>query len=221
LTEELEGIHIYNATTSKGTLSDRNGTFEISVSIGDTLHISSIQFEKVSVVISPEHYVTKKVHIELKNITNELDEIFLKNHSLTGDLSKDAKNIKTTAPVTPFSLGIVDREIRVLTQSQRKLKTANSGVLDPIINAISGRTKMLKKRVEADKANMRIENLIEKFPPAYLAEELQIEEGAIYDFLYFCETDPNFIETLTKDRITILHFLKQKAIFYLKFQAEE
>lgn len=157
----------------------------------------------------------------MKNVTNELDEIFLKNHSLTGDLSKDSENIKTTAPVTPFSLGIVDREIRVLTQSQRQLKTANSGLLGPIINAISGRTKMLKKRVEVDKQNVRIGNLLEKFPSPYLAEELKIEEGAVYDFLYYCEADPNFIETMHKDRITILHFLRQKAEAYLKLQADE
>lgn len=223
--KELDNIHIFNSSTFKGAVTDLNGSFTIEVSIGDTLLISALQYEKISLVISLEYYVTKKVSIDLKDITNELDEIFLKSHSLTGDLLIDSKSIKTTAPVTPFSLGIVDKEIRVLTQSERQLKTASYGAgamsLDGIINAISGRTKMLKKRVEIDKTNVRIENLLAKFPSPYIVEELNIEEDAIYDFLYYCEADPDFLGTLQKDRITILHFLKQKAANYLKLQADE
>tara|TARA_R110000850_G_scaffold203228_1_gene329567 strand:+ start:185837 stop:186571 length:735 start_codon:yes stop_codon:yes gene_type:complete len=223
--KELDNIHIFNTNTFKGTVTDINGRYTISVSIGDTLSISALQYEKVSIAISLEHYVTKKLSIELTDITNELDEIFLRNHNLTGDLDKDSKSIKTNAPVSPFSLGIVKKEVRVLTQSERQLKTASYGAgamsLDGIINAISGRTKMLKKRVEVDKTNVRIENLLAKFPLPYLVEELKIEEDAIYDFLYYCEADPDFLETIRKDRITILHFLREKAVAYLKLQGDE
>ena len=55
----------------------------------------------------------------------------------------------------------------------------------------------------------------------YLVEELKIEEDAIYDFLYYCEADPDFLETIRKDRITILHFLREKAVAYLKLQGDE
>lgn len=224
-TEELESIHIFNSSTSKGTLTNSYGEFKIVVSIGDTLFISALQFKQEIIPVTFTHFVSKKMRIELHYATTELDEIFLKNHNLSGYLKRDVDSIKTKPVVSAVSLGIMDREIRVLTQSERQLKTATYGAgpmsLDGIINAISGRTKMLKNRVKVDKHNERLENLLEKFPSYYLSEELKIEEDVVYDFLYFCEADPNFLETIKKDRITILHFLKQKADAYLKLQAEE
>lgn len=220
-TEELESIHVFNTTAPKGTLTDRNGKFKIAVSIGDTLHITAIQFQAEKITISLEHFVSKKIRIKLQLATNELDEILLKNHSLTGHLKQDAGNIKTEPVINAVSLGIIEKEIRVLTQSERQLKTARSGFLDPLINAISGRTKMLKKRVELDKKNLELEKLLEKFPAQYLANELNIDEESVYDFLLYCEADSNFSKIVKKDRIQILHFLKQKSEAYLKLQVGE
>lgn len=224
-TDELESIHIFNSSTSRGTLTDPYGKFKIAVSIGDTLHISALQFQQETIPVTFTHFVSKKMRVELRYATTELDEIHLKNHNLSGYLNQDAKSIKTSPVVNAVSLGIMDREIRVLTQSERQLKTASYGAgpmsLDGIINGISGRTKMLKNRVKVDKDNERLEKLLEKFPAYFLSEELKIEEVVIYDFLYFCEADPVYSETIKKDRITILHFLKQKADAYLKLQTEE
>lgn len=224
-TDELESIHIFNSSTSRGTLTDPYGKFKIAVSIGDTLHISALQFQQETIPVTFTHFVSKKMRVELRYATTELDEIHLKNHNLSGYLNQDAKSIKTSPVVNAVSLGIMDREIRVLTQSERQLKTASYGAgpmsLDGIINGISGRTKMLKNRVKVDKDNERLEKLLEKFPAYFLSEELKIEEVVIYDFLYFCEADPVYSETIKKDCITILHFLKQKADAYLKLQTEE
>lgn len=224
-TDELESIHIFNSSTSRGTLTDRYGKFKIAVSIRDTLHISALQFQQESIPVTFTHFVSKKMRVELRYATTELDEIHLKNHNLSGYLKQDAENIQTKPGVNAVSLGIQEREIRVLTQSERQLKTASYGAgpmsLDGIINGISGRTKMLKNRVKIDKDNERLENLLEKFTSYYLIEELSLREDVIYDFLYFCEADPDFMETINKDRITILHFLKLKAVTYLKLQAEE
>lgn len=220
-TDELESIHVFNSSTSRGTLTDRYGKFKIAVSIGDTLLISALQFQQESIPVTFTHFVSKKMRVELRFATTELDEIHLKNHNLSGYLKQDAENIKTEPDVNAVSLGILPKEIRVLTQSERQLKTANSGFIDPLINVISGRTKMLKNRVKIDKDNERLVDLLEKFPSYYLSEELNIGEDVIYDFLYFCEADPDFLETIRKDRITILHFLKQKATAYLKLQADE
>lgn len=220
-TDELESIHVFNSTTSRGTLTDRYGKFKIAVSIGDTLHISALQFQQESIPVTFTHFVSKKMRVELRYATTELNEIHLKTHNLSGYLKRDAENIQTKPVVNAVSLGILSKEIRVLTQSERHLKTANSGFIDPLINVISGRTKMLKNRVKVDKDNERLEKLLEKFPSYYLSEELKVEEDVIYDFLYFCEADPDFMETINKDRITILHFLKLKAATYLKLLVEE
>ncbi len=222
--KELENIHVFNTTTSKGTLTDLFGDFKIMVSIGDTLHISSLQFKSEIITISLEAFVSKEIVIELEQFTNELDEVFLKNHTLTRDLNRDSKNIQTTPVVTAFSLGIIDKEIRVLTQSERRLKTASYGAgpmsLDGIINGISGRTKMLKNRVKLEKDNQRIKRILEEFPEKYIIEELKIDKSKVYEFLYYCETHSEFSEITQKDAISILHFLKQQAESFLKLKKE-
>ncbi len=223
--KELENIHIFNTTSAKGTLTDSFGVFKIMVSIGDTLHISSLQYKTETITISLEEFVSKEIEIEIQQFTNELDEVLIKNHYLTGDLSRDSKIIQTKPAVTPFSLGIIDKEIRVLTQSERRLKTASYGAgpmsLDGIINGISGRTKMLKNRVKVEKDNQRIETILEKFPEKYIIEELKIDENKVYDFLYFCETHIDFSEIVKKDAISLLHFLKQQAESYLELKKED
>lgn len=224
-TDELESIHVFNSSTSRGTLTDPYGKFKIAVSIGDTLRISALQFQQEKILVNFTHFVSKKIGIELRYATTELEEIYLKNHNLSGYLNQDVKSIKTSPVINAVSLGILNREIRVLTQSERQLKTASYGAgpmsFDPLINAITGRTKMLKNRVKIDKDNKQIENLLNLFPSYFLSEELKIEEAVLYDFLYFCEADTNFSETLKKDRITILHFLKLKADAYLKLQVNK
>lgn len=219
--EDIENIHVFNISTSRGTLTDQAGRFKIPASIGDTLTTSSIQFVDRKIVVSLEHFVSKTIIIELQELTNQLDEIFLKSHSLTGNLEKDAGSITTPPVVNAVSLGIIDKEIRVLTQSERQLKTAQSGFLDPLINSFSGRTKMLKMRVEADRKNKLIESILEKFPENYIIEQFGIDPEKVYDFLYYCETHPEFSDIAKKDAITILHFLKQQAENFLEIENEE
>lgn len=223
--EDVESVQIFNLSTSKGTLANKEGKFTLAVSLSDTLFVSALQFQKVTVVITLENYVSKKMKVALKNITNELDAIVLKRHSLTGNLIQDAKNIKTNPVISAVSLGIMDKEIIPLTQSERRLYTATTGggivPLDPIINAISGRTKMLKAHIELDKDKRRIERILENFPESYIVQELKIDADAVYDFLYFCEAHPVYTSILKKDNIHILQFLKSRAEAYKKIKLEE
>lgn len=216
---------MFNLSTSRGTLTDQAGRFKLPVSIGDTLTTSSIQYVNRRIVVSFEHFVTKNIVIELEELTNQLDEVFLKSHSLTGNLERDAGSITTQPVVTALSLGIIDKEIRVLTQSERQLKSASYGAgpmsLDGVINAISGRTKMLKMRVELDRKNQQIESILEKFSENYIIKEFGIDPEKVYDFLYYCETHPEFSDIAKKDAITILHFLKQQVENFLEIENEE
>jgi len=223
--EDLENIHVYNSTSSKGTLTNKAGNFTLAVSMGDTLTFSSLPFQKETVVISLEHYVSKKVKVVLKSNTNELDEILIRNHTLSGNLGRDAENIKTKPHVSALSLGIIDKEIKPLTQSERRLYTATSGggtiALDPIINAISGRTKMLKERIAREKDQQIIKELLEKFPESYFVTELHISEEFIYEFLYYCEAQSGYSVVMKQDRISILHFLTKSAAEFLQLKVED
>ncbi len=223
--EDVENIHVFNTATSRGTLTNIDGEFTIAVSIGDTLIFSAVQFQKETLVISLEHYVSKKVQVRLTSSTNELDEILIRKHNLSGILGQDAKNIETKPYVSALSLGIIEKEIKPLTQSERRLYTATSGggtiALDPIINAITGRTKMLKERIKKEKDEQIIQELLSKFPEGYLIKELHIAKESVYEFLYFCEAQPGYSTVMKKDEISILHFLTKSAEAFNKLKTEE
>src|SRR5690606_22026489 len=70
---------------------------------------------------------------------------------------------------------------RKLTPTQRRLHRAtssNGGIIpvDGIVNAITGRTKMLKKAVELEQEYLFAQNLLDKFPLEFYTHRLNIPE---------------------------------------------
>jgi hypothetical protein len=222
---DVENIHVFNLKTNKGTVSDKTGDFRLRVSLGDSLLLSSISYQKVTLVITLEHYVSKAVAIIVQDMTNELDEILLLPYSLSGNLTIDAKSLKGEPLYDAKYFNIPTQKKPVLTATERKLYTATSGggliPFDPIINALSGRTKKLKNHVAAEKTNAAIDKLKEVFPESFFREELKIADALFYDFLFFCEADPDFTNLIKRDKISLTAFLTEKAKRYTALQAEK
>jgi len=109
--------------------------------------------------------------------------------------------------------------VRVITQSERKLFEAKSGggliPLNPIINAITGRTKMLKNRVKIDAAYTRTQRVQNFYIDSIFVAELKIPKSKVDDFMYFCEVDSSFQATVdTHDKLKIWEFLVNKSMLY-------
>jgi len=222
---DVENIHVFNLKTNSGTVSGKTGDFQLRVSLGDSLLLSSISYQKVTVVITLEHYVSKTATVVVQDVTNELDEILLLPYSLSGNLTIDAKGLKSEPIYDAKYFNLPTQKKPLLTATERKLYTATSGggliPFAPIINAISGHTKRLKKHVAAEKANVAIEKLKEMFPESFFWEELKIADDLLYDFLFFCEADPNFENFIRSDKISLTEFLTEKAKRYIALQLEK
>jgi len=96
--EEVEGIHVFNKTYHKYTITDSSGKFEIPVRVNDTIAFSGIQYDLKTVVITEDLLKNDILSIALKTKINELDEVYL-GYRLTGRLSIDAKYIETEVPM--------------------------------------------------------------------------------------------------------------------------
>ena len=90
----LENIHIFNKTSRKGTVSDKEGAFVIPVILGDTLAFFGIQFYYEEVVINNTHIEDRRMTVYLIQKVNELEVVELKNNNLSGSLNIDAGNVK-------------------------------------------------------------------------------------------------------------------------------
>ena len=87
----IENIHIVNKNTKKGTISNKNGEFNIVVNLNDTLIFSGIQFYLLEIEINQKIINKKYLEIELLQKINTLSEVELKAHNLIGNLSIDSK----------------------------------------------------------------------------------------------------------------------------------
>lgn len=221
-----ENIHIINKTSQVFTISDKLGRFIITAKINDTLVFSSVQHKKKEIVVNDFIISTKKINVKLEEQINNLDEVVV-GKVLTGDLLSDIGNAETDAPINFYDLGIPGYTGKIATQSERRLAEAGDfkpqmllgllggGVpLNPILNGISGRTKMLKTRVKLEHEEVLMQEIkAEYFPDFFKFNEL--DETLRMDFFYFCLEDENFAKRCrNKTNVEVFDYLKEKLVAY-------
>jgi len=224
-TQGIPDVHIMNTSAGRATISDEQGAFSIEVTLGDTLMFSAVQFKRKHITVTQGLLDSKMVYVTLEEFVNELDEVVVRPYDLSGDLSRDMQQLKIGPVVSASTLGLPNANVKPLMQSERLLKEATMGPFsigtltsipfNPLINAISGRTKMLKKRVARDKKYLLTEKVRHYYPDSIFVKRLGIPENRIDDFMYYCEVDDAW-ETIvaSEDQIKILHMLVQKSKTY-------
>ncbi|WP_053991333.1 carboxypeptidase-like regulatory domain-containing protein [Mangrovimonas sp. TPBH4] len=72
----VKGAKIINKSENRFTYSDDNGDFSLTASVGDSIAVHSLFHESQQLVLKPNDF-KETVVIELKKITNTLDEVIL------------------------------------------------------------------------------------------------------------------------------------------------
>jgi hypothetical protein len=227
---ELGAISIQNLSRGYATITDELGFFEIRALAQDSLFISGVAFNKKTFVVNHGHIKQQLVYIPLEEKIVALDEVVLMPYNLSGNLKKDAASLGPQQVVTASTLGLPNANVKPLMQSERLLREAampkfNISMLfslpfNPIINEISGRTKMLRRRVARDKRYLLSEKMRTFFPDSLYVNRLGVKKEKIADFFYFCEIDERFLGVGKSDNpLLIWEFLKEKSANYLKNNA--
>ncbi len=214
---DVTGVHVINKTQESATITDAYGYFDIPAQEGDTLLFSAVQFRKEEIIVTAGILQTPSFVIHLTEQVTELDEVVLKN--LTGNLDTDLRRIRTDS-VTAIHMGLPNATKRLPTQTERRLNEATTGggfiPLNPIINAISGRTRMLKDRLQKERETAKLEKIRVSFNKDFFIS-LGIPEEKIYDFLYFCSVQAGYNQILGADNNMLLQqFLQKQAEAYIK-----
>jgi hypothetical protein len=212
LSGSVEGVNIVNLVNEKSTVSDSNGEFFILAKADDLLVFSSVNLEYHRKSIEDEDLKSDIIIVKMIAKTTELKEVIVDNHP----------------QINAVSLGISPRGIKKYTPAERRLATASSSKLnpmglDPLINAISGRTKMLKKELEVEKKERLLvifEALYED--ESYFTKTLKIPADYIKGFQYYCVEEKLFAETLkTKNKTKIEYIIVPLAEKFNKILSEE
>ncbi|MDA8685753.1 hypothetical protein N9L94_01900 [Robiginitalea sp.] len=218
----VSDVHVLNLSALRATITDAEGVFRIEVAQGDTLLFSAIRYKRTSLVVTAEIIEAVSILIPVEPFVNELDEVVVTPFNLSGNLDTDLDRLPPVIPVTAFSLGLPNAAARRYTQTENRLKEATSGggivPLNPLLNAITGRTKQLKKQLALERRYEKSLKMRQQFPDSLFVNRLGIPLDRLPDFMYFCEVDSLFHETAdSRDALKIWGFLERKGKAYRDF----
>lgn len=187
----IENVHIINKNSVKGTITNKLGQFKISVTDRDTLMISDIQYENKIIVINQDHLLTKYISINLLELTNELDEVVVKQFD---DMSEELG--LPNAGKKP--LNKLERNLNHYSQKSTPVVILEallfkSGGIDDIYNIVSGnrkRDRKLKALIDADQLSegnkKYVKTLREHFQDEFFINSVKIEEMHIDAYINYC-----------------------------------
>ncbi|GHA30908.1 hypothetical protein GCM10007103_10560 [Salinimicrobium marinum] len=184
----MENVHVNNVSAKKFSVSNKKGLFFIDARAGDTLVLSHVSTRDFIKFLSEEDFESDLLLIRMEDNANELDEVILNEYS----------------HINVVSVGIVDKKVEILSENERRLRTAGDfkpihllGLLggsleiDPILNAINGRTKRLKRNIKIEKKENNIALLRNQFSD-YMRKTMELSDEEILQLINFAVEEPNF-----------------------------
>ena len=218
----LEGIHVINLSKRNGAITDARGYFQIKAKVYDTLQFSAVNLKATRYVMKQSDYSNDLLLIKMESLITELEEVAIINY----------KNINAVA------LGIVPANQKTYTPAERKLKTASefkpestfyfggtTGVslsFDAILNAISGRTTMLKNELVVERKELLQAKTSDYFERKYFVEILKIPDEFVDGFLFYIVDNEKFVNAMKDKNKTMATFiLSELAVEYLKLKEQE
>ncbi|MBZ9651282.1 carboxypeptidase-like regulatory domain-containing protein [Psychroflexus montanilacus] len=208
-------VNIINIDQQIGSVSNTKGNYEIKARVGDSILFTSLQHRTYTIKVDKKN-LENDTSIFLELQVNELPEVTLNQYNLSGDLTKDIDKVKVNfVDQRQFGFGVP----RELEKIDRELYISSTGMLTPLIYAITGETKRLKQR----KANATVRSnqikIMRQVSSDLITKDLKIPEKYIEDFAYFCAEDLKTMSIVNKnDPLALIDELKLKAIAYLKLK---
>lgn len=200
----IKEVDVVNTSNKIVVISDKNGQFSILAKEGDILFFSSNDYNSFRRFINRKEFETSVINVDLTPKSIQLKEVIIDNNS----------------NITAESLGIIPSDQVKLTPAERRLRTAGdfkpihllgllggSVQIDPILNAMNGKTKMLKKEVIVEKKEFLITKLQFLFEEKYYIETLKIAKELIRGFQYYCVDNAEFVKSLNDKNKTMCMFI--------------
>ncbi|WP_299782756.1 carboxypeptidase-like regulatory domain-containing protein [uncultured Formosa sp.] len=213
--DDIENIHVINKSSKRFTTTNAKGAFSIEAKLQDTIVFTAIQYTTQEIIIDRFIISNNSMHIYLDEEVNELSEVIV-GKILTGNLMLDIGNSTIEPEINFYNVGIPGYKGKRATKTERILSQAKSGILNTVVNGISGRTKMLKAHVKFEKNDVLITQIRQRLSND-LFSKYSLEESNQMDFWYFCSESPEFI-TRCKGQtdIAILDYLIEKYKEYIR-----
>ena len=90
----ISNVHVINLNSVVGTISNKEGVFEIDANVNDTFSFSYLGFKSIKVRVTNDLIISLRIlKSKLTELAYALEEIIVTPYKLTGYLEIDAKNV--------------------------------------------------------------------------------------------------------------------------------
>lgn len=197
------GVFIINKATGAEVKSDANGAFTIAARAGDQLVVYSNYTDVREFAVTTAALAQNPYVMEVNPKATELNEVVITD-------------------MNPENMGLVPKGQKQYTVAERRLKQAKSGMgLELLINALSGRLKMLKQNAQTERKIALMENLDSLFADEELAG-FGLPRETARGFLYYAVEDPRIADAIKDNNESLVKLLLMEiSQSYLKLQKDE
>lgn len=208
----VPNVYVINKTTGLEVKTDYKGFFTIEANPGDKLVVYNAKIIVREFKLLPDSFKEQPYVISVNYNAYELDEVVIDKYG----------------KIDAETLGLVPKGQLQRTVAERRLYTAGAfsvGTvigLDPIINAISGRTKMLRRAYETEKKETIADNIRGIYNEDEITSQYGIPKEYVDGFIFYLVEDESFKDAIKKDNKQYIDFLMMNlAKEYLKLKDEK
>ena len=192
---DISGIHVVNKNSGATTITNRKGEFSIGAKPTDTILFSAVHIKLQALVMDSLVLSQPEINVYIEHAVNELKEVVVKPHNLTGNLADDV----TSAPPPPINfkdVGIPGFQ----GERREKIRYSSTGnlilstLLLPIMpldiegmyKQISGYNKRLRQSRKLNKQLQTVHRMIDFYGTDFLQREFSLSDEEVYDFVLAC-----------------------------------
>lgn len=197
---DVSGINIVNLVNEKSAVSDADGQFQILAKAADLLVFSSDKLEPKRRLIEEEDIKSGTINVVMIPKIGQLEEVVIVKY----------RDIKLEdVGITPARKHFTPAERKLYTAGDFKPihllgLLAGSLQVDPILNAINGRTSRLKKEIDLEQKEFRLEEINTLYSDEFYTEKLKIPKDYILGFKYYLNEDEDFATLMESKNVTSL-----------------
>lgn len=221
LTNDVEGISVYNASTNKGTITNNKGAFVIEVGLNDKLEISALQFRKRTIIVDAIIIKNKSLKIYLVENINNLEEVTVLPYQLAGYITEDIKTAEVVKPIVFSYDNFEDYEFSADYKTSVENIALEGKVLENGLNVVNVLNLLIrplfKNKKKDNNSNLpSVKNLSNKYTNHFLSNGFNIPDGEAGLFIEYVENNGLTSALLEKgNEMKLVAFLHEKSKQFL------
>lgn len=212
----LQDILIVNLQSQKETRTDSLGNFNLNAKAGDQLVVTSPRIREQKQTLAAADLTANRMIFNVDLDDYDLKEVVIERRRISSTIL----NIPMGAKYTP-----AERRVETAASMKPTLNPQMTGgflPLDPLFNAISGRTKSLKKIREVEKNETAMASISTLYPDDHIVAELKIPAEYVKGFLFYASENVYIAKALKDNNLELAKkFISQLALKYLNLLEDE